>query len=226
MCGRFSFVASIERVKNQLADIDTGNHLKVNFNVAPTQLSYVITNEQPQKLQSLHWGLIPYWSKDGKKSGKLINARMEGIAAKPSFRMPFRKRRCLVLVDSFYEWRKEGKQKIPYRIMLQNGKLLLLAGIWDVWQQGEQSIRTFSVITTPPNKEMSGVHNRMPLILRTAEEQRQWLEEKDIKKVTTLLKTPDDNILTMYRVSDKVNSVRNNSIELHQKIEEPPTLFS
>ena len=226
MCGRYSFVASIERVKNQLGDIDTGNHLQVNFNVAPTQASYIITNDKPNKLQFLTWGLVPYWSKDAKNSGKLINARMEGIAAKPSFRMPIRKRRCLILADSFYEWKKEGGRKIPYRIMLQNGKLLLMAGIWDVWQRGRQMVKSFSIITTPPNKEMKNVHRRMPLILNTTEQQQQWLQEKSLNKVLEMLKTSNDNILTMYRVSDKVNSIHNNSIELHQKIEEPPTLFS
>lgn len=225
MCGRYSFVASVEKVKHQLGDIETGSNLRINFNIAPTQHSYVITNDRPDKLQYLTWGLIPYWSKDGKNTGKLINARMEGIVSKPSFRMPIRQKRCLVLADSFYEWRKEGTRKIPYRILLRNGELLLMAGIWDIWYKDDYAVKSFSIITTPPNKEMSQLHTRMPLILPTADLQKQWLEEKDMTKVGRMLNTSADHILTSYRVSEKLNSVQNNSIDLHQRLAEPPTLF-
>lgn len=225
MCGRFSFVTSIEKIKQQFGNVETGHNLRLNFNIAPTQYSYVITDRNRQQLDYLRWGLIPYWSKEDKNTGKLINARSEGISSKPSFRVPLRKRRCLILADSFYEWRKEGKQKIPYRIFPKNGDLLVMAGIWDIWSRSGQEVKTFSIITTPPNQEMMPVHNRMPVIFNTKMEWEHWLDTLALEEILEMLKTPPNGVLEMYRVSEKVNSVRNNSPELHQKIEEPPTLF-
>jgi len=225
MCGRFSFTAPKEKIQEQFNKIDTGNNLRINFNIAPTQHAYVITDNNPRQLQSFSWGLIPYWSKDGKKTGKLINARTEGIFSKPSFRMPIRKRRCWVLADSFYEWRKENGRKIPYRIFMKSEQIMVMAGIWDTWGRGDQEVKSFSILTTPSNEELSGIHNRMPLILTDPEKQNLWLEELSLEKVFGLLNTPENDILKMYRVSEKVNTVRNNDPELHEPVAEPPTLF-
>ncbi|MBK7870980.1 MAG: SOS response-associated peptidase [Saprospiraceae bacterium] len=225
MCGRFSFSTSKEKLQQQFGEIETGSNLRINFNVAPTQHSYVVTNDSPNRLQYITWGLIPHWSNDGKNTGKLINARMEGIATKPSFRLPIRKRRCWVIADSFYEWRKDGSQKIPYRILLKNGELLVMAGIWDVWYKGDYAIKSFSIITAPPNKEMSPFHDRMPIIFTDKTQQQRWLEDIDVDEVLTLMNTPKDDILNIYRVSEKVNSVINNSSELHEPVPETPKLF-
>ena len=226
MCGRYSFVASKEKIQQQLgSEIETGANLRINFNVAPTQHSYVITDDKPNILQYITWGLIPYWSKDSKIAGKLINARREGIESKPSFRVPIRKKRCLVLADSFYEWKKVGTKKQPYRIMLKSGDLLLMAGIWDTWYDDQYAVKSFSIITTGPNKDVDSVHDRMPVILYKKEDQEKWLEDQPLEDVLSLLKTPEDGILEMYRVSEKVNSVKNNSPDLHQRIPDSPTLF-
>lgn len=225
MCGRFSFVTSPEKIKEQLGDIETGQALRLSFNVAPTQHSYVITNEHPKRLEYLAWGLIPHWSNDSKNASKLINARMEGIGAKPSFRVPLRRRRCLVLADSFYEWRTEAGKKVPYRIFRKNGDLLLFAGIWDVWYKDDYAVKTFSIITAPPNTEVAPLHNRMPMVLPQKEQQQRWLQNLDIAQVMELLQPPPDGILDYYQVSDKVNSVKNDSPELHQRIGGQPTLF-
>ena len=226
MCGRFSFVTSKEKIKKQFGEIETDTTLRINYNIAPTQHAYIVTNDSQHRLQYLSWGLIPHWSKDGKNTGKLINARMEGIAAKPSFRLPIRKRRCWVLADSFYEWRREGSSKIPYRIFRKDGNILVLAGIWDKWYKGDYAVKSFSIITAPPNKEMQSVHNRMPVILTGEETQGRWLDDQPLEEVLSMLQTPPDGILDMYRVSQKVNSVRNNGPELHTQEEEPPDLFS
>ncbi len=225
MCGRFSFVASKEKIEKQLGGIEVENNLRTSFNIAPTQHAYVVTNDSPKRLQYLVWGLIPHWSRDGSNSGKLINARKEGILTKPSFRLPIRNRRCLVLADSFYEWRRVGTQKIPYRITLKSEEILLMAGIWDVWYKGDYAIKSFSIITTPPNLEVSGVHNRMPVIFTDRLRQKQWLEEEDISQVVDLLQTPEDGLFRIDRVSEKVNSIANNSPELHQSIQDLPGLF-
>lgn len=226
MCGRFSFVASKEKIQQEFGQqIDTGINLRINYNVAPTQHAYVITNDKPDTLQYLTWGLIPHWSNDGQNAGKLINARMEGIESKPSFRVPIRQKRCIVLADSFYEWRQEGTHKTPYRISMHNGNLLAMAGIWDVWYHGDYAVKSFSIITCPPNHEVSSLHNRMPVLLINQQERHQWLSNLKLEEALTMLHPAPDDTLDVYRVSDKVNSVHNNGPELHQRLAEPPTLF-
>jgi len=220
MCGRFSFSTSKEKLKKQFGDIDVDDNLRTNYNVAPTQKSYVITNKQPDHLSLFTWGLLPYWSRDGKVTGRLINARSEGIAAKPSFRVPIRRRRCWVLADSFYEWIRQGNEKIPYRILPKSDELLVMAGIWDVWKQDDEVVRSFSILTTPPNREMSHLHNRMPLVLNSREIQEQYLFSEDLDEVLGLLQPPPDGVLEYYRVSQKVNSYRNNSPDLHEPVNE------
>lgn len=225
MCGRFSLATSKEKLQQELSFIETAETLRVSYNIAPTQHAYVVTNDQPERLQYITWGLVPHWSKNGKNNGRLINARREGIETKPSFRIPIRKRRCLVPADSFYEWRREGTRKIPYRIFLEDAHLLLFAGVWDIWYNKDYGVKTFSIITAPPNEEMSGIHNRMPVFLQSKEQQMAWLHSDDLGETLSLLQTPPDGTLNMYRVSELVNSVGNNSPDLHYEIPEPPTLF-
>jgi len=226
MCGRYSFSASKEKVKAQFPEVETGDNLRTSYNIAPTQHAYIITSEKPEKLQYFSWGLVPYWSRDGKNSGKLINARSVGIEVKPSFRVPIRKKRCVVLADSFYEWRRIGKNKVPYRIFLKDGKLLEMAGIYDIWQQGDIGQRTFSVITTTPNAEMSSLHSRMPVLFENEDDRNLWLDDSlTLEEVLSLLKTPSDDILQYYRVSERLNSPKNNSNDLHQELPELPSLF-
>ncbi|KGE88670.1 MAG: SOS response-associated peptidase [Phaeodactylibacter xiamenensis] len=225
MCGRFSFVTSPEKLRQQLGDIKTGENLKLSFNIAPTQHAYVLTNEEPDRLNYYRWGLIPHWAKDSSNASKLINARMEGIGAKPSFRVPVRKRRCLVIADSFYEWRTEGKQKTPFRILPKDDSLLVMAGIWDIWHDGDYAVKTFSIITAPPNAEIAPVHNRMPLVLPKAKDQQRWISDLSVEEVMNMLQPPPDGLLKKYQVSDRVNNVRNNTPDLHEKVGEQGRLF-
>src|SRR5690606_16452587 len=225
MCGRYSFFVSKERIQQQLPNVETGENMRLSYNIAPTQHAYVVTNDNPNKLQYITWGLIPKWSNDGKNTGKLINARREGIETKPSFRLPVRKRRCIVPADSFYEWKTYGVRKIPYRILLKNNELLMMAGVWDVWYDGNYAVKTFSIITTGPNKEMTGIHDRMPVLLTTGDIQKKWLSDAPLDDVLELLHTPSDNILRIYRVSEKVNSVKNDFPDLHLELPENRSLF-
>lgn len=225
MCGRFSFSTSKEKIQQQFGDIEVDMNLRLNFNIAPTQHTYIVTNDNPNRLQYVTWGLIPHWSNDGLNTGKLINARSEGITSKPSFRLPIRKRRCWVLADSFYEWKKSAEGKTPYRMLLKNGELMVMAGIWDVWYKGDYAVKSFSIITTTPNKETANFHDRMPVILTSKEAQRHWLADIPVEETLDMLHTPPDDILNIYRVSEKINSVTNNSPELHEPVPESPTLF-
>ena len=227
MCGRYSFVASKEKTQKQLG-IKIQGVLQPNYNISPTSMAYIVASNKPTEVQRFSWGLIPHWSGDKPQGGlNLINARAEGITSKPSFRIPIRQRRCLVLADSFYEWRQYGKQKLPYRIMPKDQSLMAMAGIWDVWERPDrQLVYTFAIITTDANADMSALHDRMPVILQGADLQRQWLaEDTDLSTVLGLLQPLPANLLRTYPISTEINSVTNTSIDLHKEIAEPPALF-
>ncbi|MEO0775871.1 MAG: SOS response-associated peptidase [Bacteroidota bacterium] len=224
MCGRFSLATSRRDIKEQLG-VDHPNPLELRFNIAPTQAAYVITNEAPRQLQQLNWGLVPHWSKEGKNAGKLINARSETIATKASFRQPIRQRRCLVLADSFYEWRGSAGQKIPHRILRKDRGLFTFAGIWDRWTDGQHRMDTFSIITTEANEEVRPLHHRMPVMLLEPAARRRWLTDLPLEAHLAQLHPPSPGHLEYYRVSTQLNSVANDSATLHQKVVEPPTLF-
>lgn len=227
MCGRYSFVPTKKQSDEQLQGLELPASQQLSFNIAPTQRAYVIANDQPRQFQPMAWGLVPYWSKDGANSGKLINARAEGILEKPSFREPALRRHCLVPADSFYEWRSlPGKRKVPYRIRLKNGDLMFLAGIWDEWRGGTSPKRTFSIITTTPNVEVSGLHNRMPVLLIGDAQQKEWLETTDPETIRRLLHPPADDILELYRVSERLNTPGPDGPDLQTPVEDTDlTLF-
>ena len=209
-----------------MRDTQRPAELKISFNIAPTHTAYVIANDRPDALQTMEWGLVPHWSADGKNSGKLINARAEGIDEKPSFREPVHNRRCLVPADSFYEWRAgPGGRKIPYRIFLENGDLMFMAGIWDEWKHGNEIKRTFSIITTTPNEEMASLHNRMPVMLVDRKAQQSWLSPLPLDATIAMLHPPMDGLLSMYPVSEKLNKPGYDAADLQEEVKEPPTLF-
>lgn len=226
MCGRFSLNSGPAKIKKSIAmDIKIEEDLDISYNIAPTQSAYVITNNEPQNLSTLEWGLIPYWAKDAKIGPKLINARSESVFEKPSFRESIKRKRGLVIADSFYEWKRVGKNKIPYRILMKENQLMVMAGIWDSWNDQGKIRNTFSILTCAPNKEMSTVHTRMPVIFYAKSQQEEWLSELRKEEIELLMNVPPDGILKKYRVSDKVNSVRNNDAALHIEVPETPTLF-
>lgn len=224
MCGRFSLSTSKEKIQEQFG-IESNDEIQLSFNIAPTHQTYVVASDAPEQLQQMVWGLIPYWANDGHNNGKLINARGESISSKPSFRMPIRKRRCLVIADSFYEWRREGINKIPYRICLKDDQLLAFAGVWDLWTNGEKEIKSFSIITTTANQEISQLHNRMPVVLNTPEQRQQWLADIPLSQALDMLQPMEDHKFKVYRVSPKLNSPAYNAVDLHESVPEPPTLF-
>lgn len=227
MCGRYSFVPTKKQLDEQLPEVDIPAALQLSFNIAPTHRAYLIASDQPLVLQQMVWGLVPYWSPDGASSGKLINARAEGILEKPSFRIPALRRHCVVPADSFYEWRTlPGKKKVPYRIRLKNGLLLMMAGIWDEWHSGAERKRSFSIITTSPNAEVAALHNRMPALLLDTNAQQRWLTTEDPEEIMSLLHPPPDGVLEMYRVSEKLNAPGPDGPELHEPVAESDlTLF-
>ncbi len=210
MCGRFVLVADPNAIQ-QAFNLDAANVVDFapRYNIAPTQYVPVITNEQPRQLSMLKWGLVPSWAKEEAIGNKMINARADGLAEKPSFRNAFKRRRCIVPASGFYEWQKgEGKTKTPMFIHLKDQDVFGLAGLWEVWNsaQGDE-VHTFTIITTDANEFMAPIHNRMPVILHK-QDYDQWLEPKEVRaeSLLLLLKPFEADQMTAYEVSRAVNT--------------------
>jgi putative SOS response-associated peptidase YedK len=173
-----------------------------------------------RSLDVMRWGLISYWAKDSKIGYSTINARAEEIETKPAFREAFRQRRCLVPVDSFYEWKKTETGKQPYAIGLAGGRLMALGGLWDSWRspQGER-VRSFTIVTTTPNELCAQLHSRMPVVLRP-DAWPLWLGEEpsDVAHLKALLAPYLDDDMICWPVSARVGSVKNNDPSLIEPI--------
>lgn len=219
MCGRFSIAAPAGPIENRF-DVEIGFNYTPRFNCAPTQNIPVISNREPGVLSLYRWGLIPVWAKDKKIGNSLINARAETITEKPAFKNSFRRKRCIVPADGFYEWKRTAaKQKTPYRITMKDEGLFAMAGIWDSWKDEEgEIIHSFSIITTTPNGLMQGIHDRMPVILERKDE-KTWLQEKDPDVLIKLLKPFPPELMKAYPVSTLVNSPANDIPEVMAPVE-------
>ncbi len=221
MCGRYSFAPDLKIVNEHYNITVNDNDLDVNYNCAPSQQLPVVSNDRPGELSRHHWGLIPFWAKDKKIGYKMINARGETITEKASFKNAFKKRRCLIPADAFYEWKRmdNPKEKIPYRIYLKDQPIFSMAGIWEVWKApAGEYIRSFSIITISPNKLMAEIHDRMPVILSKKDE-KAWLESDNQDELLGLIKPFPEEKMDAYRISNLVNSPRNNSKEITEPVE-------
>ncbi len=221
MCGRFSRKATLQAIVDEFEIAEVNGEFVPSYNIAPGQDVAVILKNDTRKLGLLKWGLIPSWSKDPKIGNRMINARAETLAEKPSFKHPVRRKRCLIVADGFYEWKKEGKQKIPMYIFLKDQKPFVFAGLWDTWTSPEgKKVSTCTIITTEPNKFMEKIHNRMPVIL-PRDHIDIWLnrEVQDEHRVLPLLKPYPEKEMDAYEVSRMVNSPKNNSPQVIQKVE-------
>jgi len=215
MCGRYSFAVEDELIRERFGVTVRSAVYKARYNCAPAQDLAVITNEEPDTLNFFRWGLIPSWAKDVSIGNKLINARAETVMEKTSFRNAFRKRRCLVPADGFFEWKKNGG-KIPFRIILKNRGPFSMAGIWEQWDgPGGEAIRSFSILTTSPNLLMEKIHSRMPVILQPQDE-KLWLGHAKEDELAGLLRPFPEELMAAYPVSSLVNSPRNDTPEILQ----------
>lgn len=215
MCGRYTTLYTFPELSKLIQFICFEQEVVKRYNIAPTQDAPVIkSHEQGEKvLKLLRWGLIPSWAKDKKIGSSLINARAETILTKPSFRSAFYSRRCVVPISGFYEWQKihgEGAHKQPYYITLKSGEPLLLAGLWETWESSaEQSIESFTIITTSANKLIKNLHDRMPVILNPKDVDI-WLNPKTPQQTLLSFLTPHlSESMTLYPISSYVNSPRN-----------------
>ena len=218
MCGRFTQ----QRPASELAEIfgaeplvdDPGGH----FNVAPTDDALVVVQRDERRgLTAYRWGLIPHWATEAKVGARMINARAETITSSPAFRDAFVRKRCLVPVDSFYEWKREGSVRQPYRIVRRDGRPLALAGLWAGWKDPATKTvrRTFTIVTTTPNDAIAGLHDRMPVIV-AEDAWARWLDPapSDPGELLGLLAPSEDVELDVYAVDRAVNDVRRDGPEL------------
>ena len=217
MCGRFSQ----QRPASELAEIfaaePLAEELGPRYNVAPTDEALVVVQrEERRAITAFRWGLIPHWA-DGPKSGsRMFNARAETLTVSPAFREAFRRKRCLVPVDGFYEWRREGARRQPFTIGREDGRPLVLAGLWSGWRDPSEDrvVRTFTIVTTGPNEQMTDLHDRMPVVVPDAAWER-WLDPSaDPNELLGLFEPTDDVALRIRAVSPLVNNVRNDGPEL------------
>ncbi len=228
MCGR----SSLSKVEKELEERFNASFYSdalaqynplPNYNVAPTHMHPVITNDDQEHLQFFRWGLIPFWAKDSKIGYKMINARVETVMEKKAFSKSLQSQRCIVPFDGFYEWKKVPGGKQPFRITLKDEGIFSVAGLWEKWKSPEgETIFSFTLITQPPNKLLADIHDRMPAILLPEHEQL-WLDnEISGEEALKIIKPYPEELLRAYMVSKRVGKVAENDAALldEVKIEE------
>ncbi|MDE2988916.1 MAG: SOS response-associated peptidase [Chloroflexota bacterium] len=220
MCGRYSLTADPEELARRFQFAGDWTAIKPRYNVAPTQQVLAVIGGDERRGGLMRWGLIPHWAKERKPGRPLINARAETVAERPAFRAAFRRRRCLVLADGFYEWQRTGGSKRPMRIVLESREPFAFAGLWSVWTDPEgQRISSCAIITTEANDLLRPIHDRMPVILaRDAEEF--WLDPgvDDSGVLGSLLTPYAEETMDAYEVSSLVNSFANDGPEVISRV--------
>ena len=218
MCGRFTQ----ERPASELAEIFAAEPLVDDpgprFNVAPTdEVLVVVQREERRAITAYRWGLVPHWATDLKTGSRMFNARAETLTTSPAFREAFKRRRCLVPAESFYEWKREGAVRQPYRVVREDGRPLAFAGLWAGWKDPstEQVRRTCTIVTTTPNDAMADLHDRMPVLIGDDAWER-WLypTAADTGELLAMLQPTDDIALRIYPVNRDVNDVRRDGPDL------------
>lgn len=215
MCGRFTLTSNMDDLQGRFGFEARDLVYRPSYNIAPTQLVLAVTNDGQRRAELMRWGLVPFWAKDIKIGYRMINAVGETAATKPAFRAAFKKRRCLILADGFFEWRKDGKEKIPTFIFLKSREPFAFAGLWETWKSPEgETVKSCTIVTTKPNEFMEPIHNRMPAIL-SGETEALWLDPmtEDSEVLQPLIQGAPVELMESCVVSSLVNSPKNNSPE-------------
>ena len=218
MCGRFTLASDTETLIQTFIDFKIPTNLSPRYNISPTQDVASVPNTPEKQVEFFHWGLIPSWAKDPKIGNRMINARSETLAEKPSFREAYKRRRCLILADGYYEWQKipGDRAKQPVYIRLKSQKPFAVAGLWETWQtEGmDEPLRSCTIITCPPNTLLKEIHHRMPVIL-PQDAYAEWLSpnQRSADVFQPLLIPYPDEEMEAYPVSRFVNRPMNDSPE-------------
>ena len=220
MCGRFSLTADLGELARRFEFDGNLLDLEPNYNVAPTQNVLTVIDGENRRGGFIRWGLIPHWAKTASIGSRMINARAETVAQRPAFRDAFRRRRCLVLADGFYEWQRAGSVKKPMRIVMESEEPFAFAGLWAMWRDSEGNrIPSCTIITTEANDLLRPIHNRMPVIL-PREMEEFWLD-RDVQDVAVLenaLTAYPSELMQTYQVSTLVNSARNSGPQVVEPV--------
>ncbi|MDH3649084.1 MAG: SOS response-associated peptidase [Saprospiraceae bacterium] len=227
MCGRSSLTKTEKELEERFKatfyteDLEKYNPLP-NYNVAPTQVMPIVSNKDPEHFLPMRWGLIPFWAKDIKIGYKMINARVETLLEKSAFKYAVEKRRCLVPMDGYYEWKKTASGKLPYRIVIAEEQLFSMAGLWESWKSPTgEVIKSFTIITQEPSKSIAHIHDRMPAILQPDQE-NVWLDAGiPAKDVLQILTPYTDDEIHAYTVSKRVGNVNENDVDIITPVEYP-----
>ena len=214
MCGRYKLTASWAEI-HRLYDVTNSVNLRARYNIAPTQdvLAIIYDGATKQRRgEMVRWGLVPFWAKDVKIGYHLINAKAETIAEKPSYREAFKKRRCIIPADAFYEWQETGHSlKQPYAIAMKDRSVFGFAGLWEKWtdKASGETIRSCTIITTEPNKLCAPIHNRMPAILDPADYE-QWLGERATSNnaLQAMLKPFPAKPMECFKIGKRIGNVK------------------
>lgn len=210
MCGRFTLRTPAKAIAT-LFDLGEIPELRPRYNIAPSRpIAAVRQNRSRQReFAMLRWGLVPFWADDPKIGYRTINARAETVATKPSFRAAFRKRRCLVIADGYFEWKKRDGKKQPYFFHLNDDRPFAFAGLWEHWEGDEEKIESCTILVTEANALQQAIHDRMPVIL-SPHDYDVWLDpDVDGKRVQPLLRPYPNDDLETYPVSTTVNKPQN-----------------
>lgn len=219
MCGRYTLTTDQRTLEERFGFRAPGLALAPRYNIAPTQPVLALVREGLEReARMFRWGLIPHWAREAPKSA-LINARAETVGERPAFRDAFRRRRCLVLADGFYEWRRSDGRRRPFRVVLRSREPFAFAGLWDLWQSpAEGPLLSCTIITTVANPLVAHIHDRMPVILSTEGEDL-WLDPSaDPGDLRSLLTPYPSEEMEMYPVPALVNSVRNDDLRCIQPV--------
>ena len=225
MCGRKTLSMSKRQIIEQLmVDEWQVEDYTPSYNIAPTQNSLVLVQESGYNIvKSMRWGLIPAWSKNELYGSKMINARIETVTTKPSFKNLIPKYRCIVLSDGYYEWKQSGGIKVPFFIQKKDGGLMLFAGLWTTWSMSSKKVFTYTILTTKAQENISAIHDRMPALINKSEAEM-WINlDNKFSEVEREL-TDNDKMLNYYQVSDFVNKPSNNSVACISPFKAPASL--
>ncbi len=219
MCGRFVQFSSLRTLEAYFPFDSIAADVIASYNVAPTQEVLAIIHQNGRRLEKRRWGLVPSWAKDLTGASRLINARAETAAQKPSFRAAFKRRRCLIIADGFYEWQGEKGNKQPYFIALPSKRPFAFGGLWETWKNKDASdddpvYKSCTILTTAASESIQGIHHRMPVILQP-EAYDDWLDPEinDADRLAVVLQNNLVRKVQYYPVSKLVNRVQNNSAE-------------
>ena len=213
MCGRKTLTMSKKAIIEELmVDEWQVKDYTPSYNIAPTQHSLVLVKERGYNIvKSMRWGLIPVWSKNELYGSKMINARLETVTTKPSFKNLIPKNRCIVLSNGYYEWKQSGGKKEPFFIQRKGGGLMFFAGLWTTWSVPSKRIFTYTILTTKAQKDISTIHDRMPVLIDKSKAEI-WINLDNQFPEVELALTEIEEALSYYQVSDFVNKPNNNSV--------------